>query len=100
MTFAFIEAHEETWPVRVMCGALEVSPSGYYSWLVRPPSFQEQRREALLVLIQGVHAEVRQRYGSPRVHALLAARGETCSVNTVRLRQTGKKGFAQEEKST
>lgn len=83
MTFAFIERHKGDWPVRVMCDALGVSPSGYYSWLGRPASFQEQRREALLVLIQGVHALVKERYGSPRVHATLAARGEACSVNTV-----------------
>lgn len=83
MTFRFIEAHEGQWPVRLMCQTLQVSPAGYYAWLRRPPSFQEQRREALLVLIQGIHAEVKQRYGSPRVHAALAARGEACSVNTV-----------------
>ena len=83
MTFTFIEEYQETWPVRLMCQALDVSPAGYYAWLRRPPSFQEQRRAALLVLIQGVHAEVKQRYGSPRVHALLTARAETCSVNTV-----------------
>ena len=83
MTFHFIEGHQQTWPIRVMCQTLEVSPAGYYAWLRRPPSFQEQRREALLVLIQGIHAEVKRRYGSPRIHATLAARGETCSVNTV-----------------
>jgi putative transposase len=83
VTFAFIEAHEGAWPVRVMCDALQVSPSGYYSWLVRPPSFQEERREALLVLIRGVHAGAKRRYGSPRIHAALEGRGEGCSVNTV-----------------
>ena len=83
MTFRFIEGHQQTWPIRVMCQTLEVSPAGYYAWLRRPPSFQEERREALLVLIRGIHAEVKQRYGSPRIHAALAARGETCSLNTV-----------------
>jgi hypothetical protein len=83
VTFAFIEAHEGAWPVRVMCDALEVSPSGYYSWLVRPPSSQEQRREALLVLIRGVHAGAKRRYGSPRVHAALAGLDGARSVNTV-----------------
>jgi putative transposase len=83
VTFAFIQTHRETWPVRVMCDALEVSASGYYAWLVRPPSFQEQRREALLVLIQGIHAEAKGRYGSPRVHAALAGRDGARSVNTV-----------------
>lgn len=83
MTYRFLESHQETWPIRAMCDALEVSPAGYYAWLRRPPSFQEQRRQALLGLIQGIHAEVKQRYGSPRVHAALVARGEACSVNTV-----------------
>ena len=35
MTFRFIDAHRDTWPVRVLCEALEVSPSGFYSWLKR-----------------------------------------------------------------
>jgi putative transposase len=83
VTYRFIEGQQETWPIRVLCDALEVSPAGYYAWLRRSSSFQEQRREALLGLIQGIHAEVKQRYGSPRVHAALAARGEACSVNTV-----------------
>jgi len=83
VTYRFIWGHQETWPIRVMYATLEVSPAGYYAWLRRPPSFQEQRREALLVLIQGIHAEVKQRYGSPRIHATLTARGEACSVNTV-----------------
>ena len=82
MTFAFIEDNKGSWPVRVMCDALEVSPSGFYSWLNRPPSFQEERREALLVLIRELHAEVKHRYGSPRIHAELVAR-KKCSVNTV-----------------
>jgi putative transposase len=83
VTFAFIEDHKETWPVRLMCDALEVSPAGYYAWLGRPPSFQQQRREALLVLIRGVHAEAKGRYGSPRVHAALAGSDGARSVNTV-----------------
>ena len=83
MTYRFIKGHQETWPIRVRCDALEVSPAGYYAWLRRPPSFQEQRREALLGQIQGIHDEAKQRYGSPRVHAALASRGVACSVNTV-----------------
>jgi putative transposase len=83
VTFRFIGGHKDRWPVRLMCEALEVSPAGYHAWLSRPPSFQEQRREAVLVLIRGIHAGARQRYGSPRVHALLAAREEPRSVDTV-----------------
>lgn len=83
MTFAFIDDHREQWPVRVMCDALDVSAAGYYAWRERPPGFARQRREALVGLIRGVHADVKARYGSPRIHAELAARGHDCCVNTV-----------------
>ena len=83
MTFAFIDDHQGRWPVRLMCETLEVSTAGYYAWRERPPSFSEQRRDALVVLIRSVHSEVRACYGSPRIHAELVARGNDCCVNTV-----------------
>ncbi len=39
---------------------------------------QDERREALIVAIKAVHGEVKARYGSPRIHAELVARGEPC----------------------
>jgi transposase InsO family protein len=83
MTFRFIEGHKDCWPVRLMCHTLGVSAAGYYAWRDRPPSFQEQRRDSLLVLIRGIHAEVKHRYGSRRIHAELRATDQGCSVNTV-----------------
>ena len=83
MTFAFIDGHRGQWPVRLMCDTLEVSTAGYYAWRERPPSFAEQRRDALVVLIRSVHADVKARYGSPRIHAELVARGTDCCLNTV-----------------
>ena len=83
MIFPFIERHREVWPVSVMCETLGVSPQGFYSWRSRPKSDQQQRRDALLVEIRAVHAEVKQRYGSPRIHAELQAKGVPCCVNTV-----------------
>jgi putative transposase len=81
--FSFIQAHQEVWPVTVLCDTLGVSPAGFYAWRQRPLSVQEQRRDALVVHIQGIHSEVKQRYGSPRIHAELQARGHDCCVNTV-----------------
>jgi putative transposase len=81
--FSFIEQHKQTWPVSLMCGALSVSTSGFYAWLSRPASEQERRRQALLAEIRAVHAEFKQRYGSPRIHKELQARGIDCNVNTV-----------------
>jgi putative transposase len=83
--FSFIEEHRGQWPVRLLCEALDVSSAGYYAWRDRPPSARQQRRDALLVEIRAIHAEAQARYGSPRVHAELAARGQgpRCCVNTV-----------------
>jgi transposase InsO family protein len=83
VTFAFIEAHKGTWPVNLLCETLGVSTSGFYAWLSREPSAAQKRRAALLVEIRAVHAEVKGRYGSPRVHAELQARGADCCLNTV-----------------
>jgi putative transposase len=66
-----------------MCEALEVSASGYYSWASRTPSPTEQRHEKLVAAIRVIHAEVKGRYGSPRMTAELNARGHDCSENTV-----------------
>ena len=65
------------------CDALEVSESGYYAWAGRAPSPAELRRGQLLVAIEQVHAEVKGRYGSPRMTAELNARGFACTENTV-----------------
>jgi hypothetical protein len=38
MSFRFIEDHRDTYPIRLMCAVLEVSPAGYYAWRERPVS--------------------------------------------------------------
>ena len=91
MTYRFIDQHKGQWPVRLLCQTLEVSPARYYAWRQRPCRTQEQRRDALLVEIRAIHTEFKARYGSPRIHAELAARGRDCCVNTVAklMRQAG-----------
>lgn len=91
MRYDFIEAHRGRWPVRLMCRVLRVSPGGYYDWRRRPQSHRAARQDALVVAIQAVHDEVKARYGSPRIHAELVARGTPCCVNTVArlMRQEG-----------
>jgi putative transposase len=66
-----------------MCDALEVSKAGFYAWLARPEGPAQQRRQELAAAIAEVHAEVKGRYGSPRMTAELNARGYDCSENTV-----------------
>jgi len=83
MIFSFIDQHQDAWPVTVECQTLGVSPQGFYAWRARSTSPQHQRRDALLVEIRAIHAEVKQRYGSPRMHKELLARDSPCCVNTV-----------------
>jgi len=81
--FAWIEERRSEYPIAVMCRVLEVSRSGYYAWRTRSPSETATRREELVARIRVVHAEVKARYGSPRMTVELQARGVACSVNTV-----------------
>lgn len=66
-----------------MCRVLGVSRAGYYAWRKRPPSAAEVRREELTEEVKQIHERVKGRYGSPRVHAELVARGHECCVNFV-----------------
>ncbi len=83
MTFAWIEERKTEWPVTQMCRVLEVSRAGFYAWRSREPSETETRRETLTEPVTQIHAEVKARYGSPRMHAELVDRGHECCVNTV-----------------
>jgi putative transposase len=83
LTFQFIADHSDQWPVTWMCEALEVSASGYYAWATRVDSPAEQRRQELLGAIEEIHAEVKGRYGSPRMTPELNSRGHKCSENMV-----------------
>lgn len=83
MRFGFIRKHMETFEVGVMCDVLEVSRSGYYAWLRRPPSARSQETARRTEMVRQIHAESRGTYGAPRVHAAMQARGETCGKNQV-----------------
>ena len=83
MRYQFIQGHRDEWPTRLMCQVLGVSPGGFYAWRRRPASPAQQRREALVAEIKAIHHQVKARYGSPRIHAELVARGRPCGVNTV-----------------
>jgi putative transposase len=83
MRFRLIEDYREIWPVRVMCKALSVSPSGYYAWRSRPDSPRKIANRGLLVVPGAAHGSAGCRYGAPRIHAELRAEGQTVSRKRV-----------------
>jgi transposase InsO family protein len=92
--FEFIEAEKATFPIAFMCKHLSVSPSGFYAWRQRPPSAHELEDDELLAKIRAIHAESQGRYGSPRVHRELLAKGIHVSKHRVArlMRENGLRG--------
>jgi transposase InsO family protein len=76
--YAFIQRHKRIWPIRVQCGVLGVSVSGYHQHLARCRQIAQRRHlsdEALLVHISAVYAENRGAYGWPRIWRQLRRQG-------------------------
>jgi len=59
-----------------LCAALDVTRAGYHAWVQRPPSVRAQADTELQAAICAIHAAHRGRYGAPRIHAELHARGQ------------------------
>ena len=56
-----------------MCRVLEVSSTGFYSWINKPKSKRTQDNEALLKDIQKVHKEFNRVYGSIKIKKVIDA---------------------------
>lgn len=65
-----------------MCQALEVSRSGYYAFIKRPPSKRALRRKALLETIKNIFEDNYKIYGAPRITRALPKNQRAC-VGTV-----------------
>jgi putative transposase len=78
-----IRDHQAQYAVEIMCGALEVSVSGYYAWCTRTPSPHAQDDAKLLAEICTIHQASRGLYGSPRIHAALERAGMQVSRKRV-----------------
>jgi transposase InsO family protein len=89
--FAFIHERREEFDVQRMCQVLEVSRSGYYAWVERPPSERQERSMKLTEQIRAAHEQSRGSYGSPRVTVDLREAGVAVCENTVAklMRQAG-----------
>ena len=85
MKYAWIAQHCDSFPVRVLCDVLNVSTSGFYDSIDRPPSERVVRHERLQQDVARIHAESHGIYGSVKVAEVLQQRGdmETACRNTV-----------------
>jgi putative transposase len=83
--YAWIHEQRDTFPISLLCKVLEVSTSGYYSSIDRPPSKRAQRREQIHDAVRTVHAESHGVYGSVKIARQLRRRDdlETACRNTV-----------------
>ncbi|MBB2506306.1 IS3 family transposase [Amycolatopsis echigonensis] len=79
-----------------------MSRSGYYDWRDRPISERDRDNELLLKHVEQIHADSRQTYGSPRVHAELTL-GLGLPVNRKRverlMREAGIQGLYRRKRA-
>lgn len=67
MKYAWITEHRDEFFVNIMCRVLNVSTSGYYDSIGRPPSKRAERHEKILQSVARVHEESHGIYGSIKV---------------------------------
>ena len=91
MKYSFIREFSSEFSAEKMCHYLRVSRSGYYAWSNRPESTRSRENRLMLDEIKKIHADKhRKAYGSPRIHAVLKAKGFKCSENRVARLMNGK----------
>lgn len=83
MKYAWIRDQPDH-PIRTLCTALGVSPSGYYAWRERRPGPRARDNARLLHKIEQLHAQTRQAYGAQRLWQALRRDGEPCGRHRVR----------------
>jgi transposase InsO family protein len=73
--YELVQSEKAHFPVSQLCDAVGVSRSAFYAWSRGNPSQRTLANERILAEIRAIHAEHRERYGSPRVRAELRDRG-------------------------
>ena len=83
MRYAFIDAHRELHPVRVLCKMLSVHPSGFYAWVKEPLSHRAQEDQRQAKLIEKAWKDSGKIYGYRKIDDDLIDMGEAVSENRV-----------------
>ena len=72
------------YPLPLLCRALEISRSGCYAWLSRPPSKHARDEGRLEIEIKAAHERTRRTCGPERLQEDLAAHGVKVGVSRIR----------------
>ncbi|XDD50707.1 IS3 family transposase [Leptospira sp. WS92.C1] len=83
MKYSFIKTNHIPFRLEKMCNVLDVSKSGYYSWLKRPESGRSKANRELDKNIQRLYGENEGRAGYLRIHQDLRAESNLVSKNRV-----------------
>ena len=83
MKFEFVAKHRGAWPVNLLCEALGVSRSGFYAWLVRPPSCRSQADEVLGAQVRQSFIGSDRTYGARRVWHDVLAQDQHCGLHRI-----------------
>jgi len=65
--YAWICEYRDSFPINAMCKVLQVSRSGYYSFVERKPSPREVRRQAIQETVERLHTASHGIYGSVKI---------------------------------
>lgn len=83
MRYAFIQAHEDQYPVRTLCRMMSVHRSGYYAWRIQPQSPRQVEDDRVVGLIKQAWLESGCVYGYRKIHDELRSLGEKSCRNRI-----------------
>lgn len=72
------------YPIHCLCRSLNVSASGYYAWVSRPPSVRSREEARLELEIRAAHRRTRETYGALRLHHELVSHGIRAGICRIR----------------
>lgn len=95
-----MKANQANYPIATMCRVLEVSTSGYYAWLKRPPSKRSREDAILTDRIRWIYLRSRSTYGAPRVYEELKDEGELVGRKRIArlMRAAGLQGISRRKR--
>ncbi len=83
MRYSFIQHHQNSFDIQLLCQVLEVSRSGYYAWRDRPESERVKANKTLTQAIGDIFTKSRQTYGYRRIEQALKQQGTLAGKHRV-----------------